>query len=65
MHRAKTPNRLRNGLRGRLLYLSMDGAIFAHSWMVFGVTALRETIRSLRVVEVDAVIDINGGWPVK
>jgi len=29
------------------------------------VVSLRETIRSLRVGEVDAVIDVNGGWPVK
>jgi hypothetical protein len=29
------------------------------------IVSLRETIRSLRVGEVDGVIDVNGGWPIK
>lgn len=36
-----------------------------NSWMVVVVMSLRETIRSLRVGEVDGVIESAGGWPVK
>jgi len=34
-----------------------------YSWMVFGVTALGETIRIMK--EVDAAIVSAGGWAVK